>query len=106
MINIRVVLLLLMLIRVNRSEEQTVLKDATTVDVCLQADNYSIDLIQGAFRMQVTCSVQYDEQEFIIKLTSSKHILAVFILAYERPLGLRKRIINTYVYIGDSVKCT
>lgn len=46
-----------MLIRVNRSEEETILKDATTVDVCLADDFYGEDLIQGAFRLQSKCSI-------------------------------------------------
>ena len=99
-------LLLLILTRINRSEEETVLKDATTVDICLKENYYGIDLIQGAFRCQAACGSVYEEKEFIIKLTSSQHIVALYILAYDRTYKYRKRMVNTYVYVGESENCT
>ena len=82
------------------------MKDATTVDVCLADNFYGEDLIQEAFRLQVNCADEYEDKEFIIKLTSSQHIVAFYILGYERNYSFRKGMINTYVYIGDRVKCT
>ena len=103
---IKLLLLLQIILRVNRSEEESVLKDATTIDVCLTNNYYGIDLIQGAFRLQANCADSYSEKEFIIKLTSSENIQAILILAYERAARYRRRMINTYVYIGDSESCT